>query len=99
MNKKIVGRVTPEQRSEIQKLFERRNSLKELFMIVDPKDQTLYEKVVADMGATGTKFQKWWDDRAAEYHWESSKTGSWEIDFNTCEIFLLEREECGCVQK
>lgn len=96
MSKKTVGSVTPEQRDEIQSLFERRNSLKELFMIVDPQNQELYDKVVADMGETGTKFQKWWDDRAEEYHWESAENGNWEIDFDTCEIFL--REECcnGC---
>ena len=32
--KKTVGRVTPEERSEIQKLFERKNGLAELAKIV-----------------------------------------------------------------
>ena len=90
--KKIVGCVTPEQRDEIQRLFERKNSLTELFPIVDPNNQALYDKVVADMAATTAKFQKWWDDRAEEYHWESSPDGKWEINFETCEIFLGETE-------
>ena len=85
---KIVGKVTPEQRDEIRSLFERRNSLKELFMIVDPNNQALYDKVVADTATTGAKFQKWWDDRAKEYQWEGNDNSSWEIDFDTCEIFL-----------
>ena len=86
--KRIVGQVTESQRDEIQQLFERKNSLAELFPIVDANNQTLYEKVVADMAATGAKFQQWWDDRAEEYGWESSDNGNWEIDFETCEIFL-----------
>ena len=62
--RKNVGQVTPEERDEIQKLFERRNGLQELAKIVDAKNQELYEKLVKDMGETGTKFQAWWDAKA-----------------------------------
>lgn len=88
MSKKIVGTVSPEQRDEIQGLFERRNSLKELFMIVNPENTALYERVVADMAETQKNFDLWWSDRAKEYQWESNENGSWEIDFQTCEILL-----------
>lgn len=87
--KKLVGKVTEEERNAIQSLFERRNGLTELAKIIK-NDDSLYERVVADMGATGTKFQKWWDDMVAKYRWESAENGNWEIDFNTCEIFLVE---------
>lgn len=86
--KKIVGKVTAEERDAIQTLFERRNGLVELAKIVD-NDDALYERLVADMGATGTRFQRWWDDMAAKYRWESAENGNWEIDFNTCEIYLV----------
>ena len=86
--KRKVGQVTESQRDEIQRLFERKNSLAELFPIVDANNQALYEKVVADMGATGAKFQQWWDARAEEYDWERSSDSHWEIDFETCGIFL-----------
>lgn len=48
--RKIVGQVTPEERDEIQKLFERRNGLQELAKIVDTNNTELYEKLVKDMG-------------------------------------------------
>ena len=40
MTKKLVGQVTPEEKDEIQRLFERRNGLNELAMILTPdKDE------------------------------------------------------------
>ena len=87
--KKLIGQVTPEERTEIQTLFERRNGLNELAKIVTADNAELYEKLVKDLGETGTKFQKWWDDMAAKYQWESAEGGNWEINFDTCEIYLV----------
>ncbi len=85
--KKLVGKVTEEEKNEILALFERRNGLTELAKVVTKNDE-IYERLITDMGATSTKFQQWWDDMSQKYQWESSDNGSWEIDFNTCEIFL-----------
>lgn len=90
MTKKPVGQVTPEERDEIQTLFERRNGLNELAKILTADNTELYEKLVKDMGETGTKFQNWWDRMAEKYKWESAEGGSWEINFDTCEILLVE---------
>lgn len=87
--KKLVGQVTPEERTEIQMLFERRNGLNELAKIVDANNDELYEKLVKDMGETGVKFQNWWDRMAEKYQWESTVDGNWEINFDTCEIYLV----------
>lgn len=87
--KKLVGQVTPEERTEIQTLFERRNGLNELAKILTADNAELYEKLVKDLGETGTRFQKWWDDMAAKYQWESADGGNWEINFDTCEIYLV----------
>ncbi|MDY3009208.1 MAG: hypothetical protein SOR86_09225 [Sodaliphilus sp.] len=57
MTKKLVGQVTPEEKDEIQRLFERRNGLNELAMILTPDREELYEKLVKDMGETGVRFQ------------------------------------------
>lgn len=90
--RKIVGQVTPEERDEIQKLFERKNGLTELAKIVTADNNGLYEKLIKDMGETGTKFQQWWDEKAKQYNWESHQNGSWEINFQTCEITLVVNE-------
>lgn len=87
--KKIVGQVTPEEKAEIQMLFERRNGLNELAKIVTAENAELYEKLVKDLGETSTKFQNWWDRMAEKYQWESIDGGNWEINFDTCEIRLV----------
>lgn len=88
--KEKVGQVTPEERTEIQQLFERRNGLNELAKILTPENDALYQKLVKDLGETGTKFQNWWDRMEEKYNWKSSPNGQWEINFDTCEIFLSE---------
>lgn len=87
--KKLVGQVTPEEKNEIQTLFERRNGLNELAKILTADNADLYEKLVKDLGITGSKFQNWWDNMAQKYKWESAENGNWEINFDTCEIFLV----------
>lgn len=86
--KKLVGKVTEEEKNEILS-FERRNGLNELAKILMVEHETLYEKLVRDLGNTGLKFQKWWDIMAAKYQWESHENGNWEINFETCEIYLI----------
>lgn len=71
MTKKIIGHVLPEERDEIQTLFERRTGLNELAQILKPDNSELYERLVKDMGETSFKFQKWWNSMANKYHAES----------------------------
>lgn len=86
--KKLIGQVTVEEKNDIQALFERRNGLNELAKILTPENEVLYQKLVQDMGETSTKFQQWWDNMSAKYQWESTPNGHWEINFDTCEIYL-----------
>jgi len=88
--RKNIGTVTESERDEIRLLYERINGLKELTQIVSSDNNELYEKLVTDMGATVTRFQEWWNEKSDKYHWESYDEGNWEIDFNTCDIYLTE---------
>jgi len=90
--RKIVGEVTPEERTEIQTLFERKNGLNELSKILTADNGELYEKLIKDMGETNLKFQQWWNEKAKKYGWESHPKGNWEIDFQTNEITLVVNE-------
>lgn len=89
MVKELVGQVTPEEKQEIQTLFERRNGLNELAKIVTADNADLYEKLVKDLGETGMRFQRWWDTMGEKYQWKSTEGGNWEINFETDEIYLV----------
>lgn len=91
MVKKVIGQVTVEEKNEIQTLFERRNGLNELAKILTADNNELYEKLVKDLGETGTKFQAWWDRMSDKCQWESAEGGNWEINFETCEIYLVQQ--------
>lgn len=86
--KKQIGKVSLEEKEEILSLFERRNGLNELSKIVTADNVDLYEKLVKDLGETSRKFQDWWNRMGNKYQWESVEGGNWEIDFDTCEIYL-----------
>lgn len=88
--RKLVGSVTAEEKNEIQALFERRNGLNELAKILTVDNAELYEKLVKDLGETSMKFQNWWNQMSTKYQWESVEGGNWEINFDTCEIFLVD---------
>ncbi|WP_307768668.1 CXXX repeat peptide modification system protein [uncultured Bacteroides sp.] len=89
MDKKIIGKVTSDEKNEIQKLFERRNGLYELAKIITIDNNNLYEKLVNDLGETESSFQNWWNTMSDKYKWESVEDGNWEIDFETCNIYLI----------
>ena len=89
MEKKKVGIVTADERDEIQKLFRRHSGLADLAKIVTADNDELYEKVVNDLGDTNTRFQDWWNKKGEKYNWESAENGRWQINFDTCEIFLV----------
>lgn len=86
---KVVGKVTEDEKDEIQQLFERRNGLNELAKILTADNTDLYEKLVSDFGETGRRFQSWWDRMSVKYQWESIEGGNWEINFDTCDIYLV----------
>ena len=86
---KVVGKVTEDEKREIESLFERKNGLYELAKILRPDDVELYERIVKDLGVTNSKFQAWWDAMYEKYKWEGAENGKWEINFKTCEILLV----------
>ena len=87
--KKVVGQVSELEKREIQILFERRNGLNELAKILTADNTELYERLIKDLGETSIKFQKWWNQMSEKYQWESIDGGNCEIDFDTCEIYLI----------
>lgn len=88
------GKVSPEERDEIKRLFQRKLALAELFQAVAKMDPTkmeaFYEKALLDMGETTQKFQSWWETAARRHGWKAIMGANWRIDFDTCEVFLVQ---------
>lgn len=93
-SRSLIGKVTPRERDEILALFERKNGLTELaHSLAEADDDVLknsyfYNKLVTDMGKTLAKYQQWWDDQAKVHQWEKGAGEAWEINFDTCQVFL-----------
>lgn len=87
-----IGTITPDERDTIRILFERRNALKELIKITPGMEKNeadfLYEKIVSDLGEVTTKYQNWWNKTSLKYKWNNIEGKRWEIDFESCEVFL-----------
>lgn len=86
---KKIGLVSHEEAKEIQTLYERRNGLNELAKILTADNAELYEKLVKDLGETSIKYQDWWNRMSMKYGWESKDGGNWQINFDSCEVFLI----------
>jgi len=94
MKKTMVGTVTPEESDAIRALFERRNGLLELFkalidMDTDQRD-LLYEKIVRDFSDVTARYQDWWTEKSLKYGWENSEGKRWEVNFTSCEVFIID---------
>lgn len=83
-----IGQVTNEERDQIKAIFERKNGLEELFKTLKSPNDILYERLITDMGSTTTMFQMWWDNMANKYAWKPLDGGRWEIEFESCDIYL-----------
>ena len=92
---KEIGKVTEAECAKIRGLFERRNALRELFITLgsmsakELENNALYEKIVNDLGAVSTAFDKWWNETPVKYKWENKKGCRWVIDFDTGVIKLV----------
>jgi CXXX repeat modification system protein len=93
MNETSCGKVSDEERDEIQKLFARKTALGEVVQAMsrmDPKQiEAMYEKVIADLGETSLKFHRWWEETAKRHGWPAIEGAKWNINFETCEVVLV----------
>jgi CXXX repeat modification system protein len=87
--KQLIGQVSENERDEIRQLFERRNGLNELAKVLTADNNDLYEKLITDLGETSAKFQNWWNEMSRKYQWSGAENGNWEIDFQSCKIYLV----------
>lgn len=84
--RKIVGKVTEEEKSVIKGINAHKNSLEELLLSL-PEDDELYKIALNDMAETTKKYKEWWNRHYEKYHWEKGED-DWTILFDTNEIII-----------
>lgn len=90
--RKLIAKISEAERDEIRSLFERKGSLLELFQTFDGEDNEqsnkLFNKVVNELSITNRAYKEWFTAKSTEHNWENVPGKSWQIDFDTCEVFL-----------
>lgn len=90
INNDNIGQVTEEERDEIKKLFNRKNSITELLNRKDINDE-IYSRLLNDFEKTNDSFQQWWDSMQKKYNWNSKPEYFFTIDFESCKIFYQKK--------
>ncbi len=94
MTKELVGTVTEEEKNELLILFERKIGIDELAATLEndllstEKKEIMQDKMISELGKVTLNLQAWWDKMYEKYKWKSIEGYVWNIDFETCEIFL-----------
>ncbi len=94
MTKELVGTVTEEEKNELLILFERKIGIEELAATLEndllstEKKEIMQDKMISELGKVTLNLQTWWDKMYEKYKWKSIEGYVWNIDFETCEIFL-----------
>lgn len=87
MDEHAIWTLSEEDFEEISNLFEKKLALENLARIMDPTNQELYNKVIADYGKTMRDFMDWWKVTSKKYNWEGN---SWRLNFKEKQIVLNE---------
>jgi CXXX repeat modification system protein len=94
MMREIVGKVTEEEKNEMLILFERKLGIDELAftlesdLLSEDKKESMQDKMITELGKIKLDMQTWWNKMCEKYKWKSVDGYKWNIDFQTCEIFL-----------
>lgn len=89
MNEHVIWTLSEEDFEEISNLFEKKLALENLARIMDPTNQELYNKVIADYGKAMKAFADWWTINSKKYNWAGE---NWRVDFSTKTVILVDKD-------
>jgi CXXX repeat modification system protein len=92
----VVGRVSADERNQIQELLSTRYGLMELLSVFEegptaPDEKRFFNKVNQDLKSVSSRLDSWWASAVRKHHWRITRDCQWQIDFETGEISLLPR--------
>jgi len=82
----VIWILNEDEKVEIQKLFEKKIALENLINVIDPSNDTMYNKITTDYAKITGMFQKWWTQTSERYNWESGE--HWSVNFDTNEVIV-----------
>ena len=88
---RLIGKVSEEEKNEIQLLFERKKALNELSCLISQEDE-LYSKLQEDKKETSEKYQKWWTEMSQKYNRGNGENSELFIDFESNEVYSNQLE-------
>lgn len=89
--RKLVGKVSEYERDQVIVLHGRKYALIELAQLLTKDNCAMYEQIVTDLADTSIKLQEWWNKMSIKYNWEGRDEHGWQIDFNSCNIYLIDK--------
>lgn len=89
--KKVIKNLLNEEASEIEKYFERYNSLRELALVFESdevfsKNSLMYKKLVDDISYTKKSLSQWWEKIILKYNLQDYDRERMYVDFVKGEI-------------
>lgn len=97
-NRFIIGVVTNNERTEIEKLYKRKLALESLARLWGNEQKDIHisnetgKRLLDELGEVHFAMEKWWKNIAKKYNWSYDKNYAWAIDFGTNEIMIEKRE-------
>ena len=97
-----LGRVNEEELKEIEMLFRRKSALENMFIVLAQRindkeysenSNSMYEKLVTDLGITNQNMGQWWMNTSAKYKSKVEERKKWTADLGTGVVSLLDEEE------
>lgn len=99
--KKIVGKVTEDEKNELVMLFEQHQLLSNMVTLInnpystskeedrltDEERDILYEKLIGNIEKSKLSFDCWWYERSKKYQWPKLENTILKIDFQTNEVY------------
>ena len=85
-----LGVIEKTECEALKKINTRKAALEELLLMIKDFEENadLYEKILSDYISCKQKIQEWWDGVSSKNNWIFDSTDSWEVKFETHEVFL-----------
>lgn len=100
MNNMLSINITEEERDEIEKLNNRKNSLKSLSLTLADSELDIdernwfYEKLINDISTTDKLYEEWWNKTCDKYKLDKDNSVKYYVDFER--MIIEEDVEVSC---